>query len=191
MTLKRTFLYCTCVFILLISCSRNYYIIPEKDFEDLILEIQLAMLYIEKNAGGNYPKHDTQSYYLSIIEKRGYTQDMFDSTTVYYSKNPRELNDMLESVKRKLARMEASLIIEDSLHSIEVNRIRKHRLDSLRNIRMTDSIHIYGIDSVFFFRDTTEFKIINKRKREQMEIRRERERRAAGGAARPATGRNR
>ena len=168
MILKRTIFFCIFVLILLMSCSRNYYIIPGEDFEDLILEIQLSMSYIERNAAGNYPKHDTQNYYVSIIEKRGYTKDMFDSTTLYYSKNPKEFNDMLESVKRKLARMEASLIIEDSLFSIEMDRIRKHRLDSLRNIRMTDSIHIYAKDSVFFFRDTTESRLINKRKRGQL-----------------------
>ena len=186
MTLKRTVLYCASVLILLISCSRNYYIIPEKDFENLILEMQLAMSYIEKNAEGNFPKHDTQNYYVSIIEKRGYTKDMFDSTTLYYSKNPKELNEMLESVKRKLARMETALIIEDSLYNVEMKRIRKHRLDSLRNIRIADSIYIYAKDSVFFFRNTTELKVINKRKREQQERNRERDReRRPAGATRP------
>jgi len=86
------------------------YVIPEKKFVDVLVDIHLAdgmamdnMRYNEKFL------LDSASLYESVFNKHKVTRAQFDSTMQYYSAHPDDFQQMYNTLTARLKRMEDEL----------------------------------------------------------------------------------
>jgi len=98
--------------VIVLSCNRTsrHYIIPQKKFVNVLVDIHLADGMAENNM-----RHDaaflldSASLYGSVFQKYGVTRAEFDSTMYYYSEHPDDFQKLYNKVTAKLKRMEDDL----------------------------------------------------------------------------------
>jgi hypothetical protein len=106
-----------------VSCRGKHgrYIIPEKKFLEVLVDIHLAdgmamdnMRYNEKFV------FDSASLYESVFSKHEVTREQFDSTMQYYSAHPDDFQELYNILTSRLKRMEDDLRVKQDTMPREV-----------------------------------------------------------------------
>jgi hypothetical protein len=100
--------------LLLISClgSGSYKIIPEKKFVDVLVDLHLADAIADQSMIPDMTYQlDSASLYGSVFKKHGITKAQFDTTMIYYSKRPDDLQKLYNTVTARLKHMEEEVVI--------------------------------------------------------------------------------
>jgi len=95
-----------------LSCRRwsGRYIIPEKKFIDVLVDIHLADGMAMDNMRYNEAYVlDSASLYESVFNKYNITRAQFDSTMQYYSAHPDDFQQVYNKLTARLKRMEDEL----------------------------------------------------------------------------------
>ncbi len=95
-----------------LSCHRwsGRYIIPEKKFIDVLVDIHLADGMAMDNMRYNEAYVlDSASLYESVFNKYNITRAQFDSTMQYYSAHPDDFQQLYNTLTARLKRMEDEL----------------------------------------------------------------------------------
>lgn len=104
------------VLLLLVSCNREArrMVIPEKKLMPFLVDLHLAESVAGQSNRGKEMvyKIDSASLYGSVFRKHGVTMAMFDSTMVYYSIRPEELQEIYNQVHAELRRREDELSLQ-------------------------------------------------------------------------------
>jgi len=98
-----------------LSClSRSLrYIIPEKKFVNVLVDIHLADgIAMENMRFSDAYILDSASLYQSVFDKYHVTRAMFDSTMEYYASRPDEFQKVYNLLTVRLKRMEDELKVE-------------------------------------------------------------------------------
>lgn len=112
-TIKRTTAVAGLFFLILVtglSCNRSgRYIMSEKKFIDVLVDIQLAdgmgMESINRREGYIL---DSTTLYTAVFDKHGVTRAMFDSTMTYYTLHNEAFVSIYNKVTARLNAMEAA-----------------------------------------------------------------------------------
>lgn len=107
-----------------IACNRkikNDFLIPEKTFKNILLDVHLVDGYYMMNYAKFTNHNDTCNFYKQLLSGYGYTKAQFDSTVKYYTLNLKTFDDVYETVITDLNRM-----IQDatSIHSLLTDSAR-------------------------------------------------------------------
>jgi hypothetical protein len=96
--------------VFLCSCKSGR-IIPEKDMVSILVKVYVTDATVIKSDLRNalYDK-DTIDYYGKTYQKFGYTSAQFDSSYVYYSKDPKKLDAIYDRVIFELSRIQTDLV---------------------------------------------------------------------------------
>jgi hypothetical protein len=109
--------------VIVLSCNRTsrHYIIPQKKFVNVLVDIHLADGMAETNM-----RHDegylldSASLYGSVFNKYGVTRAEFDSTMSYYSEHPDDFQKLYNKVTAKLKRIEDDL--KESMEKVDTKK---------------------------------------------------------------------
>jgi hypothetical protein len=95
----------------LFSCTgKRAYIIPEKKFIPVLVNIHLADgIAMVVPYSSSTLKLDSTELYQSVFSKHHITRVMFDSSMAYYLQRPEKLKDMYSEVNSILSKMESDL----------------------------------------------------------------------------------
>jgi hypothetical protein len=104
----------------LISCGSNSGqvrkkdIIPEKKLISLLIDLYIGDGLLQNPSVRNiYVYKDSNSSYLDIIQKHGFTKDKVDKTLEYYFENdPRELQKIYDEVLARLSEIQTRILTE-------------------------------------------------------------------------------
>ena len=95
------------------------YVIPQQDMVDIFVDIHLMDgLMTANRIRQKMIKKDSLNYYDIIFEKYGITQNDFDTSLQFYSRNINKYDKIYEQVLNKLTEIEAKLK-EESLEQIK------------------------------------------------------------------------
>lgn len=102
------------------SMDRPDYVLSDKQMEDLLYDYHFARVLGEnENASQRYK---TTIYYLSAFEKHHTTEEQFDSTLAWYSKNPEAFNKVYQKVIKRIqdekGQLERSMAISGQRGSV-------------------------------------------------------------------------
>ncbi|MDD2278268.1 MAG: DUF4296 domain-containing protein [Bacteroidales bacterium] len=87
------------------GCKEKH--IPKKDMVSILSEVFITdAITNTSNLTLKLSRKDSIEYYKPIIEKYGYTEDVFVKTVNYYMDNPRELEELLDKVVGQLSIIE-------------------------------------------------------------------------------------
>jgi hypothetical protein len=104
------------VLLLLVSCHRyeKKYLVPEKEFLPFMVDLHIAESIAAESKKGIDLVYEVDSagIYGSVFKKHGITKAMFDSTMIYYSKNPVKFQKLYNAINVELKRMESILTEE-------------------------------------------------------------------------------
>jgi hypothetical protein len=96
--------------VLLFSCKSSN-IIPERDMVSILVNVYVTdATVIKSDLRNTFFEKDTIDYYGRIYQKFGYTSAQFDSSYVYYSKNPKKLDAIYDRVIFELSRIQTDLV---------------------------------------------------------------------------------
>jgi hypothetical protein len=97
----------TCL--LLLACNKNR-IIPEKDMVTIVTKIFMTdAISVTLQTEKSLFSHDSIEYYAPIYKSLGYTTNQFDSSIVYYTRNPEALNRIIDKAINELSRKETEI----------------------------------------------------------------------------------
>ncbi len=103
------------VIMLLFSCHgfRNSRI-SEKELVAFMADLHIANAIVAeyRNVSLTY-KIDSASLYGSLFDKYGFTKARFDTTMVYYSRNPEKMKKLMNQVNARLQEMEQEALAEE------------------------------------------------------------------------------
>lgn len=93
----------------LLACNKNR-IIPEKDMVTIVTRIFLTdALSVSTQTEKSLFSRDSIEYYAPIYKSLGYSTREFDSSIVYYSRNPEALNQIVDKAINELSRKETEI----------------------------------------------------------------------------------
>jgi hypothetical protein len=115
--------------LLFTGCKKSDQIIPEKDFQNMLVELHLADGIYNMNYGKYMVHTDSLNFYNTIFKNYGYTRAQFDSTIKYYTVNPKEFDIVYDKVIDKLIRLEGKIN--------EVNRMVSDSVDNRFKLKTT------------------------------------------------------
>ncbi len=155
--------------LILSGCFRPKGVLSRDKMTDVLVDMHKTdALLAEKNiAYGQYSKK--AQYYNYIFKKHGITKAEFDSTLVWYTKNPIKFENMYEDVLKKLTVLQKD-VDDNKFHPIDYANIGKIR----SNIWLKPTHHKFTKDSVrtkldfeikqadFLYRDVYELKLMLK-----------------------------
>lgn len=111
--------------IVLVGCKKKF-IIPENDMVTIVTQIFLSdALTLTAPVDASLFNRDSIEYYAHIYLQLGYSAAQFDSSVVYYTKNPVAFDRIIDKAISELSRMETEM-------NTRLNAINKP--DSLSNI---------------------------------------------------------
>jgi|WetSurMetagenome_2_1015567.scaffolds.fasta_scaffold599144_2 hypothetical protein len=89
------------------------YIIPQKKFVNLLVDIHLADGIGDENQRFGFKfTLDSAALYRSVFSKHGFTRAQFDSTMSYYTSHPDEFQEVYNELTARLKRMEDDIKAE-------------------------------------------------------------------------------
>jgi hypothetical protein len=100
--------------LLFTGCKKNKYIIPEKAFKNILIELHLADGIYMMNYGKYNIHTDSLNFYNTIFKSYGYSRAQFDSTLKYYSVKPHEFDKIYDYVVTELN------ILEEQMNQLKV-----------------------------------------------------------------------
>jgi hypothetical protein len=93
----------------LLACNKDR-IIPEKDMVTIVTRIFLTdALSVTTQTEKSLFSRDSIEYYAPIYKSLGYSTSEFDSSIVYYSRNPEALNRIVDKAINELSRKETEI----------------------------------------------------------------------------------
>jgi len=109
-TFKRV-AYLTLILLLVgLSCSRSRYLIPEKKFINVLVDMQIADgIGAESLNRKSSFLLDSAELYTSVFDKHGVTRAMFDSTMIWYTLHTEAFTSVYNQVITRLKTMESDL----------------------------------------------------------------------------------
>ena len=122
-------LLCGLVTVLVLSgCFRPKGVLSQSTMTDVLVDMHKtdAILAENNTAYGQYSKK--APYYNYIFKKYGITKAEFDSTLVWYTKNPQKFENMYDDVIKRLTALQKD-VDDNKFHPIDYANIGKERLD--------------------------------------------------------------
>lgn len=127
-----------------VSCSDKPKVIPARKMQKIYQEMFMADQWLIKNPDKK-SKADTTWLYEPIFEKYGYTVEDYRHSVDYYLNDPKRYSDMLDKVRKSLAR-EFGPLNRKLVREAEVRR----KADSLANAHK-----IFSADDFIYLSDLT------------------------------------
>lgn len=123
----------TCIGMLLVAliftaCIRPNGVLSQSEMTDVLVDMHKTdALLAEKNiAYGQYSRK--APYYNYIFKKHGITKAEFDSSLVWYTKNPQKFENMYDDVIKKLTALQKD-VDDNKFHPIDYANLGKIRTD--------------------------------------------------------------
>ena len=98
-------------------------IIPENKFKEILIEIHLIDAYYMMHFNQYLNVKDSSSFYKQVFERNGVTRANFDTSLVYYAKDPKKFEAIYDEVITEFNRM-----------SQDISDIRTLIMDSAKNL---------------------------------------------------------
>lgn len=135
---------------LMVGCKKNA-IIPEKDMVTIVTKIFLSdALTLTAPNDISLFNRDSIDYYAHIYTSMGYTSAQFDSSIVFYTKNPALFDQIIDKAIADLSKLETEL-------NAKLNAVKT---DSLQNLWVGKDKWIFPTDSKS---DTIGFRIPSRK----------------------------
>jgi hypothetical protein len=138
------------ILLVLFGCGENLPkgILSSKTMTSVLVDIHLAeALYSQPGSAGIYGENLKDDLYLSVLKKHGIKHVVFETSLLYYGKNPDKFKPIYDDVVDRINVMETMLKINDSIASIK--KPNKHSLDSLDAVNTIDSLDsVNSVDSI-------------------------------------------
>lgn len=98
------------IVVFLSACNRTQ-VIPEQDMVSILVKVCLTdATVIHYDLRAKFYDKDTINYYDKVFKEYGYTNQQFDSSLKYYSKNPKQLDAIYDKVVFELSKMQTGLV---------------------------------------------------------------------------------
>lgn len=109
-TIKRVAILALILLTVCLSCNRSRYLIPEKKFINVLVDMQIADgIGVESLNRKDGFMLDSANLYTSVFDKHGVTRAMFDSTMIWYTLHTEAFTGVYNQVITRLKSMESDL----------------------------------------------------------------------------------
>ena len=135
-------LLCGMVAVLVLSgCFRPKGVLSQSTMTDVLVDMHKtdAILAENNTAYGQYSKK--APYYNYIFKKHGITKAEFDSTLVWYTKNPQKFENMYDDVIKRLTALQKDVaaedleipVLEEGVKVMPISSVSGHGLKELKD----------------------------------------------------------
>lgn len=136
----------SCIFF---SCNRNKYVMSKSKMEKVIYDLQLSQAIFDTQRNDFQTDEDKKALVESVLKKHGITQQILDSSLVWYSKNMAQLIRINDSVSARLKREQ---VIWDTKYKEETMLDEKYNesraLASFFYMSKEQPVYSFSIDSL-------------------------------------------
>ncbi|PIF01902.1 MAG: hypothetical protein CR965_01135 [Paludibacter sp.] len=152
------------VTILFIGCSnRPKNVLDEKEMENFLFDMHLLESSLRTGSYLYKTPREKQFYYAELFDKHGITKADYDSSIVWYTKNPKEYNRIYDKVLVRVNRLKKEVFQRkfhpiDSVHFVQEKNIWKAKSTYTLTAKQRQKEFFFEIsDTLFSSQDIYQF----------------------------------